>query len=102
MSEFISGALLAWIFGVLVMLCGLSYQGWIALDQYLSCRLNKYAMADETYSARMWRRRDEPACAKRVKQIDWFFLKLKGQVDHCRTAYESELVGKQNHPEYRK
>ena len=96
------GILLTVVLTVLLLTYSLSYQGWIAFDQYLSCRLNKFAMADETYSARMWRRRDVPKCTKRVKQIDAFFMKYKKQPDHCLNAYLSELRGSQNHPEYRK
>ena len=99
---FAAGCLFATIGLLALLLAGLSYQGWIAFDQYLSCRLNKFAMADEAYSARVWRRKDDPVCAKRVKQIDWFFTKYMGQKDHCLKAYLSELRGSQNHPDYRK
>jgi len=102
MIEFITGFVAALLIGSAALFFGLSYQGWIALDQYLSCRLNKYAWADETYSARMWRRRDVPQCARRVRQLDWLFERLGYGTDHCQLAYLRELNGKQNSPEYKK
>lgn len=45
---------------------------------------------DEVFSARCWRLRARPGYARWVRVIDWLFLKLAGETDHCRTAYEHE------------
>lgn len=45
---------------------------------------------DEVFSARCWRLRDRPEYARWVRVIDWIFLTLAGERDHCRAAWEGE------------
>lgn len=96
MLTFVFGGLIAFFLIIAALTLRLSMQGWIALDQYMSCRLDTRAMADETYSAMCWRKRDDgPEWARRVKRIDRLARWLGDGQDHCRRSYESELQRKQ-------
>lgn len=67
----------------------------IALDQFLNTWYNN-GKADETLSARAYREN----WVTFVKRVDWFFLKVFGQMDHCRMSYESEVQRKHLPKEY--
>lgn len=58
----------------------------IAFDQLVNAVLGGYA--DETMSARCWRLRAEQPYALLRIVIDGIFF---WQLDHCKSAYESEL-----------
>lgn len=63
----------------------------IAVDQVLNT-LTRDGWADETLSAHAWRKRNDSDWARWCRAIDWIFLKLFGQEDHCRKSFEAELV----------
>lgn len=71
------------------------FQVLVAIDQLLNTLIG--GMADETLSARAYRRylRGKPWLA-RIINIMFFW-----QDNHCKTAYESELADRQLPPEYR-
>lgn len=71
------------------------FQVLVAIDQLLNTLVGGYA--DETLSARAYRRylRGKPWCARVINVL--FFW----QDNHCKEAYESELVDRQLPPEYR-
>lgn len=101
--SFLLGNALPLLLGGL-LIAGQSWQAWIALDQWLHCRLYPDAMADETYSARCWREYTmadnavaEKKWKRRVDLIDWLFQ----DDDHCRNAYFAEMDRKQLPKEYR-
>lgn len=52
--------------------------------------------ADETVSGRSYRLRKDPIVGKfwgtQQRVIDWIFLKLFGQENHCQKAHYAELV----------
>jgi hypothetical protein len=68
----------------------------IALDQLANAILGGYS--DETISARCWRLRAARPYSWLQPLIDRLFF---WQVDHCRSAYESERRRSQLPPEYR-
>lgn len=72
------------------------FQVLVAIDQLLNTLIG--GMADETLSARAYRRylRGKPWCARIINII--FFW----QENHCKEAYESELERSQLPKEYLK
>jgi len=52
---------------------------------------------DETFSSRCWRNRERPYYKFFVSVIDYAFLRLKGEENHCQKAYESEKSARENH-----
>lgn len=58
----------------------------IALDQLANTLIGGYA--DETISARAHRR----GWLRTERVIDWLFLAVFNEFDHCRNAYMSELL----------
>ena len=68
----------------------------IALDQLANALLG--GMADETISARCWRLRATRPYTWLQSAIDRIFF---WQIDHCRSAYESEQRRSQLPTEYR-
>lgn|SRR5690554_2688923 len=51
---------------------------------------------DETFSSRCWRNRHVARYAALVWLIDWIFLRLAGEVNHCRNAFEAEKLSCKN------
>lgn len=45
---------------------------------------------DESFSARCWRLRADPRYARWQRRIDRWFRVLRGELDHCRNAFEGE------------
>ena len=68
----------------------------VAVDQLANAILGGYA--DETISARCWRRRAVQPYTLLRPVIDGLFF---WQRDHCRQAYESEQLRSQLPAEYR-
>ena len=68
----------------------------IAFDQLVNAICGGYA--DETISARCWRRRAARPYTILRPVVDWLFF---FQRDHCRSAYESEVARSQLPKEYR-
>lgn len=62
------------------------FQTAVALDQLLSAITGGWA--DETFSARCWRRRANPKWNRAVNILNALFF---WQENHCKTAYESEI-----------
>ncbi len=63
------------------------FQTAIALDQLLSAVTGGWA--DETFSARCWRRRANPRWQRAVRIVNALFF---WQINHCKEAYDSECV----------
>lgn len=72
----------------------------IALDQLANVALF-FGWADETISARCWRLRERWPWRWARVAVDRLFG-LLGDVDHCRTSYESERAGSQLPTELRR
>ena len=70
-------------------------QNLIALDQMLNTLIGGFA--DETFSARCWRRRENKTWRFWQKLIDAIFF---WQSQHCLQAYQSEQKRRQLPPEY--
>lgn len=66
------------------------FQVLIALDQLINTLL--WGMADETLSARAWRHKLDGSRSWPCWIIDALFFFQK---DHCRQAYESEVLRRQ-------
>lgn len=49
---------------------------------------------DETFSSRCWRNRERPHYALMVMLIDWVFLRLRGEEDHCMNAWLAEMAAR--------
>ena len=47
---------------------------------------------DETFSSRCWRKRDDTPYHCLVPAIDWLFLALSGEKDHCQNAWLDEVA----------
>lgn len=47
---------------------------------------------DETFSSRCWRNRHTARYAALVVLIDWIFLRLAGEENHCRNAFKAEQL----------
>ena len=60
-----------------------------------------WGFADETLSARAYRLSRDRGRHWPKKVIDFAFSLLFGQVDHCKSAYLSEVTRKQLPPQYR-
>ena len=71
------------------------FQVLVAVDQLINTLIGGYA--DETLSARAYRRRLRGKC-RVAKVIDCLFF---WQDEHCKTAYESELKRLQLPPSMR-
>ena len=52
---------------------------------------------DETFSSRCWRNRERPHYKVFVAAIDYAFFRIKGEVDHCKNAYEAEKAARAEH-----
>ena len=72
-------------------------QVFIAFDQMLNALIGGYA--DETFSARCWRRRGNKTWRRWQKIVDFIFRPL--EKDHCRLSYESEQARNHLPPELR-
>ena len=75
----------------------------VAIDQLAYVLLTLGAgHPDETLSAAAWRTEQSGKLGGRIFRplIDFMFLPLER--DHCRKAYESERLGRQLPPEYRR
>ena len=75
----------------------------IAIDQLMYVLLTLGAGSpDETLSAAAWRTEQSGKLGGRIFRplIDLVFLLLERE--HCRNAYESERLGRQLPPEYRR
>ena len=70
-------------------------QKFIAIDQFINTWYND-GKADETLSARAYREN----WTTFQKRVDWVFFKLFGEVDHCKTSWESEVQRKHLPKEY--
>lgn len=70
----------------------------VAIDQLINALFGGWA--DETLSSRAWRTADKGRVLGRIARpvIDTLLFFDK---DHCKTAYESERVGRQLPPEAR-
>lgn len=61
----------------------------VSYDQLLNVLFGGHV--DETFSSRCHRNRHKTKYAKAVKVIDFLFLKVIGQENHCEEAYLSEI-----------
>ncbi len=68
----------------------------LAVDQLLNALLGGYA--DESLSARAYRRRSEPLWGLLVRLLDRMFF---WHATHCESAYRAEKLGRHLPPEYR-
>jgi hypothetical protein len=68
----------------------------LALDQLVNALLGGYA--DESLSARAYRRRSEGLWGLLVMVLDWMFF---WHTSHCESAYRAEKLGRHLPPEYR-
>ena len=76
----------------------------ISFDQFVWVLITLgYAHPDETISAACWRMELAGKWQGKFFRpiIDWTFLKLFGEKDHCLTAYKAERNGWQLPKEYR-
>lgn len=72
----------------------------IAVDQLGNALLRGWA--DETISARAWRKRNKHAGWRRVQvAVDWVFERVFSDPDHCEKSYASERLRLQSPPEVR-
>lgn len=75
----------------------------LAIDQALNCLVwakgEGFGKADEALSARAWRLRERASTWGRFQRlVDQVFF---WQLEHCRVAYESEVLRRQLPREYR-
>jgi hypothetical protein len=68
----------------------------LAIDQLVNALLGGYA--DESLSARAYRRRSEPLWRLLVRLLDWMFF---WHAAHCEGAYWAEKKGRHLPKEYR-
>lgn len=61
----------------------------VSVDQLLNTALG--GDEDETFSARCYRERHTKKYGKLMKFIDWVFLKVANEENHCKEAFETEL-----------
>lgn len=71
----------------------------IGIDQFGNCLLAGYP--DETISARAWRRRNAARRWALMRVLIDAMFRCFGQSNHCRDAYESEALRRQQAPEFR-
>lgn len=72
---------------------GSGQRGWriaIAYDQLGNTSAGGHE--DETFSSRCWRMRHVKRYQIAMRLIDWVFLKLEKESDHCKAAYEKERL----------
>lgn len=53
---------------------------------------------DEVFSSRCWRMRDRLHYRIMMRVVDWIFLKLANEKNHCLNAYIGEEKKRQNRP----
>lgn len=89
------------VWGVLALLAstvfGTGRRAWrlaVAFDQLGNTAAG--GSEDETFSSRCWRNRHAARYAALVAFIDWIFLRLAGESDHCRKAFEAETTSREN------
>lgn len=76
----------------LSLLFGSGRRGWrVALSKDQLGNVFVGGHEDELFSSRCWRMRGVPRYDRLRVAIDWLFLKLANEEDHCRNAYEKEL-----------
>ena len=86
----------------------MSKQILIAADQLINTFIPPYSgdnrgWADETLSSRSWRRSaDSKAWSIAKSVIDWVFLMLINERDHCFESWVSESLRRHMPPELRK
>lgn len=82
-------------------------QPMIALDQLLNTLIRdtpggRWGWADETISSRAWRLSStHPRWERMHRLVDWVFLRLTGQRDHCFESWVAERLRLQSPPELR-
>lgn len=69
--------------------CNRAWKILVSYDQLLNVLFGGHV--DETFSSRCHRNRHKAKYAKAVKVIDFLFLKVIGQENHCEEAYLSEI-----------
>lgn len=77
----------------LSLLFGTGTRGWkiaVAKDQLGNVSAGGHE--DETFSSRCWRMRHVKRYQIAMRLIDWIFLKLEKEPDHCKNAYEKERL----------
>ena len=75
----------------------------VSTDQHLLCIFTLGGTSpDETLSAAAWRWEKNGKFSFIRKTIDYTFLKLFNDIDHCKESYESEVFRKHLDPEYNK
>lgn len=73
------------------MVFGTGRRGWriaVAYDQLGNTSVGGHE--DETFSSRCWRMRHVRRYQIAMRLIDWVFLKLEKEPDHCKASYEKE------------